>query len=206
MKREEEIKEREEKISRKERKIEKWEEQQNKNEELQHERDEEFKKRIEAENKLLEEKQSRMEKQLELDRMKLEKAQNELEAERRKMELERIRLFESEKSSRAESGIGLTPPEVKAPIHSLYRDAPNIDICLYGLILNICQSDLEDPIEESPKPRRRRRRGHAEDRGEDARYSRRRGPVIGQAPNPDFSRIKPKIDNHGATSQHHRAR
>ena len=53
-----------------------------------------------------------MEKQLELDRMKLEKAQKELEDERRKMDLERIRLFESEKSSRAESGIGLTPPEV----------------------------------------------------------------------------------------------
>ena len=53
-----------------------------------------------------------MEKQLELDRMKLEKAQKELEEERRKMDLERIRLFESEKSSRAESGIGLTPPEV----------------------------------------------------------------------------------------------
>ena len=28
------------------------------------------------------------------------------------MELERIRVFSSEKSSRAESGIGLTPPEV----------------------------------------------------------------------------------------------
>ena len=50
---------------------------------------------------------------------------------------------------------------------------------------------------ESPKPRRRRRRRDVsrDDRDEDIRYSRRRGPVIGQAPNPDFDRVKPKIDN-----------
>ena len=56
---------------------------------------------------------------------KIEKAQKELEDERRNMELERIRLFESEKSSRAESGIGLTPPEVETTN------------CIHWVILNI---------------------------------------------------------------------
>ena len=35
------------------------------------------------------------------------------------------------------------------------------------------------------------------------RYSRRRGPVIGQARNPDFDRVKPKIDNHGHINSRH---
>ena len=49
-----------------------------------------------------------MEKQLEIDKLKLEKAQKELEEERARLEEERIRVYTSEKSSRAESGIGLS--------------------------------------------------------------------------------------------------
>ena len=54
-----------------------------------------------------------MEKQLEIDKLKLEKAQKELEEERKALEDERIRIYTSSKSSRAESGIEMTPPEVK---------------------------------------------------------------------------------------------
>merc|ERR1712029_65706 len=86
----------------------------------------------------------------------------------------------SERSSRAESGIGMTGPE----------------------------SDKEEVSEpESPKPRRRRRNRRGENDKEDTgrdnetRYSRRRGPVIGQAPNPNFDKVKPKIDNHGQQRQ-----
>ena len=59
----------------------------------------------------MEEKQQKMEKQLEIDRLKLEKAQKELEEERAALAKERVRVYASEKSSRAESGIGMT--EVK---------------------------------------------------------------------------------------------
>ena len=68
------------------------------------------------------------------------------------------------------------------------------------------QSDKEQVSDyESPKPRRRRRRRDEsrDERDGEARYSRRRGPVIGQAPNPDFDRVRPKIDNHGQVSQRH---
>ena len=54
-----------------------------------------------------------MEKQLEIDKLKLEKAQKELEEERKALEDERIRIYTSNKSSRAESGIEMTPPEVQ---------------------------------------------------------------------------------------------
>ena len=53
-----------------------------------------------------------MEKQLEIDKLKLEKAQRELEEEKNALEKERIRIYTSEKSSRAESGIEMTPPDV----------------------------------------------------------------------------------------------
>ena len=49
---------------------------------------------------------------LENDKLKLEKAQKELEEERAALESERLRIYTSERSSRAESGIGMTEPEV----------------------------------------------------------------------------------------------
>ena len=45
---------------------------------------------------------------MEIDRLKLEKAQKELEEERAALAKERVRVYASEKSSRAESGIGMT--------------------------------------------------------------------------------------------------
>ena len=62
--------------------------------------------------------------------------------------------------------------------------------------------------EETPKPRRRsRRRKRDEPRDEvdttEMRYNRRRGATIGQAPNPNFDKVRPKIDNHGHVSQRH---
>ena len=65
---------------------------------------------------------------------------------------------------------------------------------------------IQSEREETPKPRRRRRR-RDESREEvdtDMRYNRqRRGAMIGQAPNPNFDKVRPKIDNHGHVSQRH---